>query len=433
MDSYDTESNKSINRSHHDEERTSLINGGVDPEKNKPFRDRNLYNIIILGLSFCVVFTAFSPTQNLETTLNADVGFISLALLYASLSLSNFVSPIIVTKLGEKWALIAGMLTYATYIAANIAVTPLTLYLASAFLGFGGAILWTAESAFVIRCSTEATFGLHTGLFFALFQSNQIIGNLGMSGLLNSGASDRTLFIILTIVCGSSILFFLAIGNPSNESEKEKEEKKEPVPFMQNLLATVSILKELPIQLLIIALLYSGISQSYFFGVFPQLLGKEWLGYIMAVFGVFDAGGSVVFGRLSDKVGRKPIIIFASICTIGGSIFAYLIEHNISGNKVPYYFICAGLLGLSDAGYNTQLYALLGEIYPSGSKTTAAAAAFKFVQSIASAVAFFYGKYAVLYEHTLIINSLVIPSCILFIIVEYKFGNKNKSKIDQIE
>eukprot|EP01132_Coremiostelium_polycephalum_P002142 gene2142-2640_t len=393
-----------------------------------PFRNTSIYNIVVLGLSFCVLFSAFSPTQNLETTLNVNLGFLSLSLLYASLALSNFISPLVILKLGEKYSLALGTLTYALYIAANIKVTAPTLCVAAVILGFGGAILWTAQGAFVIRCSTEKTLGFNTGLFFALFQVNQVIGNLGTGVLINKGMSEFTLFIILTGVCTSAVIGFLLLGNPVNP-EKDKSNEVD-LPLSERLLLTFNFIKnERPIQLLIVALLYSGISQSFFFGVFPPLSGKYYLGYIMAVFGTCDALGSVIMGKLSDIIGRKSLIIFSTLCCLGGSIFAYIIHTKIEENQIALYFICAGLLGLADAGFNTLMYALIGIIYPR--KGESAVAVFKFVQSIASAIAFFYGKYAVLYQHVIILNSLVIPSCILFLIVDIKYAPK-KQQFDSI-
>ncbi|GAM17354.1 hypothetical protein SAMD00019534_005290, partial [Acytostelium subglobosum LB1] len=400
-----------------DNEATPLLVDDSDDSK-RPLRDKNLYNIIILGIAFCVMFTAFSPTQNLETTINQTMGSDSLSILYACLSVSNFVSPLIVLKLGEKLSLILGTVTYVTYIAANIYTNAGILYPASALLGFGAAVLWTAEGAFVIRCSNEKTLGFHTGLFFALFQVNQIIGNLGTAQLLKA-YSDRTLFIILTIACASSILIFLLIGNPGS---KKNDKAKEAMPFQDRLLMTFSILKERPVQMLIIALLYSGMSQAFFFGAFPPLIGKEMMGYVMTVFGVCDALGSVFIGKLSDIIGRKSLIIVATMACMGGTIFSYIIDYHISEHKVILYGVCAGLMGIADAGYNTLLYSLLGTLYPT--KGESAAAVFKFVQAIASAAAFLYGPHVNYIQNVIIVNSFVVPSCLLYIAIEVLYAPK---------
>eukprot|EP01133_Synstelium_polycarpum_P015014 gene15014-17756_t len=401
-----------------------------DYEKPKSFRDGNLYNIILLGAAFCLVFSAFSPTQNLETSLHGNLGFTSLSVLYAVLAVSNFISPLIVIKMGEKYALILGTLTYTAFIAANIKGTAVTLYIGSAIIGFGAAVLWTAEGAFVIRCSTEKTLGFHTGLFFAIFQLNQITGNIPVGAMIKDNVADSLIFIILTVVCGSSIILFLFLGKPNNLTEEERREKDKYVGLGERLMLTVGILKEIPILMLIVALLYSGISQSFFFGTFPSVVGKENLNYVMAAFGAFDAIGSVVIGKLSDIIGRKPLIIFATMCTIGGTVFVYIIDTHITENKLILFYVCSGIMGFADAGYNTLVYSLLGSLYPTRGES--AAAVFKFVQALASAAAFFYSQPSVkitLLDNVIITNSFVVPSCIMFILVEMIYCKKQQEVV----
>ncbi|EGC33987.1 hypothetical protein DICPUDRAFT_92306 [Dictyostelium purpureum] len=394
----------------------------------KGFRDGSLYNIIVLGISFCVLFTAFSPTQNLQTTLNKSVGSYSLSILYAFLSVSNFISPFVINSLGERLSLIVGALAYSVYIAANIKILEPTLFIAAGVLGVGGAILWTAQGSFVIQCSTESTIGFNTGLFFALFQLNQVIGNLGTQQLLKAHIAIQTLFIIILSVSLFSLVGFALLGKPIKTDDKGVPIPKENanLPMKDRLLATIILIKDRPIQLLVPALLYSGISQSFFFGVFPSLSGANWLGYIMAVFGACDAIGSVLIGKLSDIIGRKILVFICTLFCIAGSILAYFVNTRLD-NQPGYYFICAALLGFADAGFNTQLYSLIGAIYPQ--KGEAAAGFFKFVQSTATAIAFGYGPYAILLDHICIINGLVVLSCVLFMFAD---NFSKRSNIDEL-
>ncbi|KAK5583579.1 hypothetical protein RB653_005176 [Dictyostelium firmibasis] len=418
-------------------------------ENNKNSIPKNYKsNIIILGLSFCILFSAFSPTQILQTTINQNLGYYTLAVLYSSLSISNFLSPFIVSKFGEKLSLIIGTLSYSIYIGSNIYVTSPSLYISSILVGFGGAILWNAQGSLVIKYSTESTIGANTGLFFALFQTDQIIGNLGSATLINkAGLSNKILFTIFLGISLIPIIGFFYLSNPNkikkiiepinnqddetkgnDEKEYNENEKKEIDNLsIKNILMSIIILfKDKPIQLLIPSLLYSGISQTFFFGVFSSLIGVEWVGYVMSVFGFFDALASFILGKLSDKIGRKVLVFISTISCIFGTILIYLINQpkivtttTIYINdeyRILFYFIGAALLGFSDAGFNTQLYSLLGVIYPTSGET--AIGVFKFVQSIATATAFFYGPYATLFDNIIILDSLVILSCILFMFAD---------------
>ncbi|KAM9968872.1 hypothetical protein ACTFIW_000275 [Dictyostelium discoideum] len=410
-------------------------------------KSNNKKNIIILGLCFCILFSAFSPTQILQTTIYQNLGYYTLAVLYSSLSISNFISPFIVSKFGEKISLIIGTLSYAIYIGSNIYVTQPSLYISSILVGFGGAILWNAQGSLIIKYSTEETIGANTGLFFALFQTDQIIGNLGSATLINkAGLSNNILFTIFMGISLIPIIGFLFLKCPISTTKIKKTIKSKNIQdeeetkgnqenhddddndlSIKNIFKSIIILfKDKPIQLLIPSLFYSGISQTFFFGVFSSLIGVEWVGYVMSVFGFFDALSSFILGKLSYKIGRKILILISTISSIIGTILIILVNqskiiyfstnNNYGEYKILCYFFGGALLGFSDAGFNTQLYSLLGVLYPTNGE--AAVGVFKFVQSTATAVAFIYGPYASLFENVFVLDCLVIISCVLFIFAD---------------
>jgi MFS family permease len=63
-------------------------------------------------------------------------------------------------------------------------------------------------------------------------------------------------------------------------------------------------------------------------------------------------------GRLSDKVGKKPVLIIATIA----GLISYILTLGVivELKKVYIFFVIAVLMGISDAGYNTQLYSVIG-------------------------------------------------------------------------
>lgn len=144
-------------------------------------------------------------------------------------------------------------------------------------------------------------------------------------------------------------------------------------------------------------MIYSGISQTYMFGVFPSLksIPTKQVGYIMAVFGAADVLGSFVAGWASDKLGRMPVVFAAALSmTIGSTIFLLQAPLGIlpSPEHALYIeYIIAVLLGIADSGFNTQLYAILGAVF--SDRAEAAIGAFKFFQAGSTAVLFFVGPY----------------------------------------
>lgn len=346
---------------------------------------RGFINVIILGISFCVLFVAFSSTQNLQTNVHGDMGFRSLSVLYCVFAPANFISPYVVQLVGEKFALIIGAVCYCLYIAANIKVEEPILLGASAVIGFGAAVLWTAQGSVVLHSAPADKLGAYNGLFFGIFQWAQVIGNLIAGVLLSNGTSPSTLFFILTVVGSTSLLgFFFVSGH--------KVEATEAVPVKDRILQTLKIMTEKQMFLLYLAMIYSGISQTYMFGVFPKTRPTKEVGYIMAVFGAADVIGSFVAGFVSDKLGRMPVVFSCALSmTVGSTIFFLQYPLHILPDEQYLSYVIAILLGIADSGFNTQLYAILGAVFPD--RVEAAIGAFKFFQAGSTAVLFFVGPY----------------------------------------
>jgi len=347
---------------------------------------RGLINTIVLGVSFCILFVAFSSTQNLQTNLNGKLGYWSLSVLYMVFAPANFISPYIVLLVGEKVSLLIGAACYCVYIAANIVVTEPTLLGASAIIGFGAAILWTAQGSVVIHSAPADKLGVYNGLFFGIFQWAQVIGNLLAGVLISKGTNNKVLFLILTVVGSSSLLLFLLV-----KGHKVSDTKSEPVPVSVRLGQTFKIMGTRPMVLLYLAMIYSGVTQSYFFGVFPESRPKDQVGYIMAVFGAADVIGSFLAGYVSDKVGRLPIVFTCAVSMSFGSTIFFLQDLNFLPHDTYLSYVIAILLGIADSGFNTQIYATLGTVF--SDRVEAAIGAFKFFQAGSSALMFFVGPY----------------------------------------
>lgn len=367
---------------HNKEERAEEKASLLPPEHERV----GFINVIILGVSFCLLFIAFSATQNLQTNLNGNMGFESLAILYFVFAGTNFFSPFIVTLVGEKVGLLIGAVCYCTFIAANMRlITPVYLG-ASAVIGFGAAVLWTAQGAMVIRSAPPAKLGAYNGLFFGIFQWSQILGNLLVGILMSKGISNYILFLILTIIGSTSIVGILFLRRPKAPPTQTGE------PFSKRILQTFSVTFTKQMALLYMTMIYSGVSQTYFFGVFPKTRPQHQLGYIMTAFGAADVLGSLVAGYVSDKIGRVPIIITCALSMTAGAVLFFLqFPLHILPEAEYLSYVIAVLLGIADSGFNTQIYATLGVVFPD--RVEAAVGAYKFFQAGSTAVLFLLGPH----------------------------------------
>jgi hypothetical protein len=135
-----------------------------------------------------------------------NLGNVSLAILYISVSAFVFAAPWIVARIGEIWAMFWGAACYVVYmgsviyivedvVIATSIVIGLYFTIRSLFLcqtrhpvsrvGFGSAILWVGCGAYLLKCSSAENYGRNSGIFWAIMQFSNILGNLGAYFVFN--------------------------------------------------------------------------------------------------------------------------------------------------------------------------------------------------------------------------------------------------------
>jgi len=208
-----------------------------------------------------------------------------------------------------------------------------------------------------------------------------VLGNILAAIFLRYFDRISILFIIFLIVGGIATISFLLLRPPP--------EKERPKSQLSNLIfETVLLLKEPELLLLIPIISFSGISQSFYFGTIPPRMGTKLIGFVLACLG----GGEIIagfgFGKISPYIGRKTVIALSYLSCMGGLVAVYFANTN---SRVYLYYIGMTAFGISDAGTQTQLYAILGSLLPT--RTESAFAFFKLIQATTTATAFFYSPY----------------------------------------
>ena len=183
------------------------------PDKKRSYdgvsRRRYTKNLIILSLSFVLVFTAFRSIQNLQSSLNANgrLGLVSLSCLHLTMFFTCLFAPLLIDKLSSKWTMVLGMMFYLFWIAANFCPHFYTLVPTSIGVGFGQSLAWSAQVAYMrglagdfesasagpMSVTPTSDSGLErstlfrfNGVFLACFQTSHIWGNL-VSSLMLAG------------------------------------------------------------------------------------------------------------------------------------------------------------------------------------------------------------------------------------------------------
>ncbi|ELP93231.1 hypothetical protein EIN_055860 [Entamoeba invadens IP1] len=288
---------------------------GTDENAKNMCSERNwnirMLNIIFVSVGFLVIFVAFNTTENFMTSLYGNYGMISLCSIYLSFAVCGLFVPLIIRRIGEKWTLVIGGICIVPFLTMNIFANVYLLIVMSLFVGFGQSVLWCAQGSLLTRCSKPEKRGRNSGIFFFIYQLNQSVGNGFAYVMTLTGLQLVYLFIIFTCLCVIGIVPFIFIQMgvlPDIERVSIKTD-------LRNLW---KVFKSPAMLLLFPLFIYSGITQCYIYGEVTAMFGVEWVSIAMCVFGTVNMVVSLIFGRISDTIGRIPTLIIASLVMFMG-------------------------------------------------------------------------------------------------------------------
>ncbi|KAG7302811.1 hypothetical protein JYU34_012788 [Plutella xylostella] len=397
--------------------------------------ERRFANVILLGFGFMFVFTAFQTMGNIEKTILDSIsqddpsfsgdGYTSLAIIYATLGLCNWLAPSVITFTGPRGAMIIGGLTYLFFIVTFLFPKTWLLYVASVLIGAGAAAIWTGQGNYLTLNSDAETISRNSGIFWAMLQCSLFFGNLFVfikfQGKSHIDVDTRNVvFGVLTAVCAVGIVFLLLL-RPTRRApaidDAKVEVVSEPESAMDAFRGACRLFMTKEMILLSATFIYTGVELSFFSGVYSPSIGftlamgdnaKQLVGLSGVFIGMGEVLGGALFGILGSKTtrwGRDPIVIMGYVIHLVSFflIFINLPTEAPFGDTTAVSYIdpspalamtCSFLLGFGDACFNTQIYSILGGNYSDNS--TSAFALFKFTQSLAAAACFFYSSKALL-------------------------------------
>lgn len=175
---------------------------------------REKHNAYILSAAFTAVFTAYLAIQNLQSSLNQEehLGIISLSSMYACIILSGILAPAILGLVDEKKIIVFSFFCHVLYTGTNFYPTFATLIPSSVLLGLTAGPMWTSQSVYLsdMAYSHAARYdkdghmilSKFNGIFFSMFETTQITGNLISSLVLQQGSYNETSSANETKFCG---------------------------------------------------------------------------------------------------------------------------------------------------------------------------------------------------------------------------------------
>lgn len=175
------------------------------PGRSTMSRCRYTKNLIILSLSFILVFSAFRSIQSIQSSLNSTgrLGVIAMGCVHGTTFLTCLFTPVLINKLTSKWTIVLGLLFYLFWIAANFRPHLFTLVPTSIGVGFGQSLSWGAQVTYIQKLvedyvhasgkTTQAELYRFNGIFLACFQTSHIWGNLVSSLMLSADGGMQRL------------------------------------------------------------------------------------------------------------------------------------------------------------------------------------------------------------------------------------------------
>nr|XP_034831775.1 UNC93-like protein [Maniola hyperantus] len=438
---------------------------------------RIMKNVVIISIAFMVQFTAYSGAANLQSSINAEAGLgtASLAAVYAGLIFSNIFLPVVVIKwLGTKWAMSVSFITYMPYIAAQLYPRFWTLIPAGLFVGLGGGPLWCSKCTYlsivsevqskITNISAEALLVRFFGVFFMIFQLNQVWGNLISSLVISSGDNLAAVTAVnasmIPKLCGANFLpsadagealqpqppekiqmiagiylacmagaaLIVAVGVDSMKRYKtSRGETGSGLSGVALLVVTLKLLIEPNPLMLVIINIFVGMQQAFFGADFTAsfvscAIGTGTVGFVMMTFGMADAIGCVVFGYLAKVTGRIPLIIVATIAHF--LLFMLILVWKPQHDQSHIMFIIAIFWGLCDSIWLVQINAYYGILFPG--REEAAFSNFRLWESVGYIIAYIISPYFRTSAKTYILLGTMIVGVFFYFIVEYRDRKSKK-------
>jgi len=433
-------------------------------------RIRN-FNVFLVGLCFAFIFTGFytmSQTQALIYNSAAREipgfkvnGLISNGIVYGVFAFASWFAPVIVLKIGIKPAMMLSALTYTLYMSQLLYLNNYTIYIASALLGLGGPVIWTAQGTFLANNSRPSTITRNSAIFWAMSMSSLLIGNLQCFFMFQgeeyiTSHTRNILGVILIIVSGLGTFFMFGLRPTPSQEDDSPDDLSKSMSVVDTLSASLSLATTKDMLWFSFTLFYTGLHLCLWDGLYSTCIGftggfgpdRKSLATISGI--IVAAGevtGGILFGFLAPltiKRGRYPIVILGFILSMTAYSLIFInipasatmdeVADNltsISGISPNRHIALSTsfMLGFSDACFITQVTSVLGGVWKL--QAPAAFGIFKFLQSLASCLGFFYSTVLELHWQLLIVALFDIAATVAFVKVE--IAHNRKKTIGSVE
>jgi predicted MFS family arabinose efflux permease len=282
--------------------------------------------MVLLSLNFGIVFFDRNAMSYLAPFVKPDLGLSNeqVGLLASGLSfawaISGFVIGTIADRTGHRKAflVVAVILFSLCSVVSGLAGSFVMLLAARMVMGVAEGPLMPISQSFAAAESSPERRGLNMG-FVQNFGSNLIgttIASLVIVALANAVGWRASFFVAAVPGLLSAFLLWILVREPKIEKQPAAEDQ-ERMPILE-MLRYRNIWVCLVISVFIVAWIVLGWTFLPLYYIEERQFSTQLMSYLMAVLGISAAVGAFILPGLSDRIGRKPIMI-------GGSLIGCLV------------------------------------------------------------------------------------------------------------
>ena len=366
------------------DESTSLILQLKDAPAKPEFASKTLQNFYWFSIVFAAVPSSALACLALAAPRLQSIGARANGILYLTYTASAVMGATYLTKvMGSKRAVILGMALFCSYVLCFLLATIDTnrsaaiAYTGAAIGGVGAGIQWTAQGTYFSQAAE--TYSLESGqdwalsnsklagIFAFLFLTEEMVLDL-LSTVLTRylGLPWSMIFAVYSVIAISATLAMGFVREYPTDTGASTETIVEKLLAAFHLLVNDNKMKYM-----------IGLNASFGFAgaflnsfvsgeVLPVALGdtgSSYTGLLIAIHGGAAALFSLIFAKLSVKVGKGPILIFGSLCFFSVA-FPFLIQPSLDKWGWKLLITIYALEGIGRATFEGTLKAIFADYFP---------------------------------------------------------------------
>ncbi|MBI4142706.1 MFS transporter [Candidatus Uhrbacteria bacterium] len=338
----------------------------------------NRKNVQLLGIAFLLIFFGFDGFQQYVTTYFQylgipRVGFLSLVLVYLAFMVGSLPAASVITRLGAKRSMVIAVTAYALYGFSLLTASPLAILAASVVLGVAASVLWTAQSAYLIRASDPSTYGADAGRFATMFAVGAASGVL-LLGILLPRIGFRAGLAAFAAVPLLALVLLTRLDDLRGNVRR------------RNWNAAFRLLRSAAALRIAMVWFPFNFIQGFVLGIIPLKIGAVFgtipaIGVLIALFYLAPVLTAYAIGAYSDLIGRNGMVTTTFGLSIAGLALLAI------ANTPTLLILAIAILAVNFGLGRTITFALVGDISNEATLDPISALTW-FVQSIALASAF---------------------------------------------